>query len=157
MSDVYVAGSLRHTPKEWWEIYEKIADVVKKFGLQVHVPHIDTVNAANRNVEDIHNKNLDLETRARVYQKNLEFIKESKLFIAEVSNPSTGTGIEIGFALKQNKPIICLARKDVDVTSMVLGPAHLGLIKVIRYTDENEALNNLEKILSQEFKHLIQV
>lgn len=26
-SDVYIAGSLRHVPKEWWKIYEKTGKI----------------------------------------------------------------------------------------------------------------------------------
>ncbi len=155
MTDVYIAGSLRHTPKEWWKIYEKLADVAKKFGLNVHVPHIDTVDAANMSSEDIHNPNLDLSVRAKVYNKNLEVIKNSKLIIAEVSNPSIGTGIELGVALQHNKPIICLAKTGADITSMVLGPVNLGMIEMVRYENESEALNKLENVLTKKFSNLI--
>jgi len=147
MSLVYIAGSLRHTPKEWWQIYEKIGKVVSKNGLKPHIPHIDTGALVNQGPEDLHNPNLELSKRAEVYKTNFEMIKKSKLIIAEISYPSTGTGMEIGFALLMDKPVICLARENFDVTSMVLGPVHLGLINFIRYKDEKEALGKLDKIL----------
>ena len=155
MSDVYIADSLRQSPEEWWKIYEKIADVVKEFGLNPYVPHINTINDLNRTIEDIHNQDLDLSVRAESYKKNLEAIKNSKLVIAknsklviaEVTKSSTGTGVEIGFALQFGKPIICLAYKEVDITNMVLGPVHLGLIKLIRYKNENDALVELKNML----------
>jgi len=147
MPDVYIAGSLRHPPEEWWNIYEKIADVVKEFGLNPYVPHINTINDLNRTIEDIHNPDLDLSVREENYKKNLEAIKNSKLVIAEVTKSSTGTGVEIGFALQFGKLIICLAYKEVDITNMVLGPVHLGLIKIIRYKNENDALVELKNML----------
>lgn len=147
MSHVYIAGSLRHSPKEWWIIYEKIAKLVQELGLKTYVPHIDGIKKINQKVEALHDPNLDLSIRAKAYKANFEAIKNSKLLIAEVTQPSIGTGIEIGFALQMNKPIICLAQKDVDITSMVLGPVHLGLIKLIRYESEEDALEKLEKML----------
>lgn len=156
MSDVYVAGSLRHTSREWWKIYEKIADVVKEFGFNVHVPHIDTIKAVNGRVEDIHNPDLDISMRTEVYKKNFEVIKNCKLFVAEITQRSTGTGIEIGFALQMGKPIICLAHKDADVTSMVLGPANLGKINFIRYGTEEDALSQLKTVLENNFRNLIE-
>ena len=152
MPDIYIAGSLRHTPEEWWSVYEKISDVARKLGLETFVPHIDCAKKINQKNEELHNPNLDLSKRAEAYTTNLEAVKSSKLLIAEVTNTSTGTGVEIGFALKLKKPIICLARKDADVTSMVLGPAHLGLIKMIRYEEEGEALSKLEGMLKEMFK-----
>jgi nucleoside 2-deoxyribosyltransferase len=147
MPDVYIGGSLRHTPKEWWSIYEKLSDVVREMGLEPFVPHIDCTKIVKQKKEDLHNSGLDPAVRAKVYRTNLEAVKNSKLLIAEVTNTSTGTGVEIGFALHFKKPIICLARKNADVTSMVVGPAHMGLIKLVRYDNEDEALTKLKVIL----------
>jgi nucleoside 2-deoxyribosyltransferase len=143
---------LRHTPEEWWTIYEKMADIVKKLGLKTFVPHIDCAKKIRQKKKDIHNPKLDPSVRAKAYRVNLEAVRNSKLLIAEVTNTSIGTGVEIGFALQFKKPIICLARKDADVSSMVLGPAHLGLIKMIRYEKEEEALTKLESMLKEMLK-----
>jgi len=151
MTDVYIAGSLRHTPREWWGIYEKIGSVVGNFGFKVHVPHIDTVNDLGIDTGTIHYPNLDSETRSKVYNRNWDVVHNAKLIIAEVTNPSTGTGIEIGWALKLNKPLICLAHKDADVTSMVLGPVHQGKIDFIRYENEEDALMQLKTLLEKKF------
>ena len=148
MSDVFVAGSLRHAPREWWKIYENIAKLVKELGYTVHVPHIDTLNEINRGEEDLHNPDLDIEIRTKAYQANFEAIRKAKLMIAEVTRPSTGTGVEIQFAMQLKKKIICLANKDADVTSMILGPANLGMIEMIRYNDEEDALAKLRELLS---------
>lgn len=155
MTYIYVAGSLRHTPKEWWKIYEKIGNLCKELGFSVHVPHTDTVKDVGTTVNSIHDPNLDMKVRADVYKRNYKAISEAKLIIAEVTNPSTGTGVEIGFALKLNKPIICLAQRNVDLTSMVLGPAHIGSIDMIRYKDEEDALQQLKVLLETKFKNLV--
>jgi len=152
--DAYIAGSLRHSPKEWWFVYEKIAKVVQALGLKTYVPHIEGIKKVGMKKEELHDKNLNLAIRANAYKINFEAIKNSKLLIAEITKPSTGTGIEIGFALQMNKPIICLAQKDVDITSMVLGPVYLGLIKMIRYEKIDNALIKLKKLLKEIIKTL---
>jgi len=148
VADIYVAGSLRHAPREWWQIYEKIGAVAEKLGYTVHIPHVHTVGEVNNSASDLHNPNLDMGIRAKAYQKNYDVIKDARIIIAEVTRPSTGTGVEIGFGIMQNKQIICLAHKDVDISSMVLGPAHLGLLKMIRYEQECDALKQLEDVLT---------
>jgi nucleoside 2-deoxyribosyltransferase len=154
MPKVYIAGSLRHSSKEWWSFYEKIAKLAQKIGFKTHVPHIDSVKKINKSVDDLHNPNLSLSIRANAYKENLDAVSNSNLLIAEVTKLSIGTGVEIGFALQLNKSIICLAQKDVDITSMVLGPVHLGLIKLIRYENEADALKKLEKMLKDVINNL---
>lgn len=158
MADVYVAGSLRHTPREWHSIYEEIGAVVESAGLTAHVPHVNTVNDLGLDVNHLQDPNFDLEivlgARSRIYERNLEVVHNSKLIIAEVTDPSTGTGIEIGWALKLNKPVICLAHKDANVTSMVLGPAQLGLVDFIWYENVEDALSKLKNLLENKFRGL---
>lgn len=86
----------------------------------------------------------------QIYQKNLEAVKNARLIIAEVSRPSTGTGFELGVALEMGKRTVCLASKDADVTSMVHGAQHHGLMKLIRYSDEADALAQPEALLREE-------
>lgn len=154
MSDVYIAGSLRHAPKEWWSIYEKIGKLVEEFGLKAHIPHVDTIKDVGIDAGTIHNPNLDLETRSKVYKRNWDAVHNAKLIIAEITRPSIGTGIELGWVLESNKPIICLADKDADITSMVLGAVHSGRIDFIRYGSEEDALLQLKSLLEDKFKNL---
>lgn len=46
-----------------------------------------------------------------------ESIENSDLFIAEVSLPSTGQGIELAWANFANIPILCIYEKDAKVSS----------------------------------------
>lgn len=45
------------------------------------------------------------------------FYKELDLVIAEVSNPATGLGIELGFLYDDNVPIHCLYKKGNQISS----------------------------------------
>ncbi len=53
------------------------------------------------------------------------FFKTCDLIIAEVSYPSTGQGIELGWAVAQNLPVICIYKK---------GQKFSGALKVISNT-----------------------
>ena len=66
----------------------------------------------------------------------IELIKESDLFIAEVSKPSTGLGIELGIAHEYKIPIICIFK---------IGNTPSSSLKYIasrfkEYSDENSFL-----------------
>jgi len=46
------------------------------------------------------------------YMHNRNYYEDFDLVIAEVSNPSTGLGIELGFFYDEKKPIYCIYRGD---------------------------------------------
>ena len=147
--DVYIAGSLRHSPKEWWKFYERIAETIESVGLKAYVPHVQTIERMNQSVETIHDPNVSMDIRADAYKKNIEMVEGCRIIVAELTRLSVGTGVELGFALKMGKPIICLAKRGVDVTSMILGPAHMKMAKMIRYDTEEEAFEGLKQALKE--------
>lgn len=160
MSDVYISGSLTHTPKDEWDIYEKIGKVVEEFGLRPYIPHIHTPENINRSIEQITNSHTDFNDadtiHKDIFHNDMSFVEKSKLVIAEVSNPSIGAGVEIGTAFKTGKPVIYLARKDAVVSSFVRGPVQSGLAHMIRYENEEDALSQLKALLETKFKSLIE-
>jgi len=62
-----------------------------------------------------------------VYERDVAWICACNALIAEVSMPSHGVGYEIGFALEQGKPVLCLAQEGVSVSKMVTGNPHPAL------------------------------
>ncbi len=146
--DAYIAGALTDSKKESWKIYEDIGKVVEEFGLSAHIPHIHTGSFVGIDYRNTDLPKVDETIAAAVCRKNLEVVENAKIIIAEVSNPSTGTGIEIGHALNLGKKIICLANKNAKITNMIRGAASLGMIDLIRYENEEDALNQLRSVLS---------
>ena len=53
------------------------------------------------------------------YKHDRDFYKEIDLVIAEVSYPSTGLGIELGFLYDDNKPICCIHRSNKKISSSI--------------------------------------
>jgi nucleoside 2-deoxyribosyltransferase len=59
-----------------------------------------------------------------VYSRDVHWITECDMLLAEVSTPSHGVGYEIGFALALGKRVLCLYRKGRKVSKMILGNPH---------------------------------
>jgi hypothetical protein len=71
--------------------------------------------------------------------------KRCNLVIAEVSYPSTGVGIELGWANTYGVPIICI-HKTGTRPSLSL---HKLTQKFIEYHDSNELITKLTKFISR--------
>ena len=82
-----------------------------------------------------------------VYERDVAWIRACDALIAEVSVPSHGVGYEIGFALGQGKPVLCLAQSGVTVSKMITGNSHSGL-QVKTYRDVTEGINFIREFLS---------
>jgi nucleoside 2-deoxyribosyltransferase len=67
--------------------------------------------------------------RPFIFQRDLRWLQEADLFVAEVSLPSTGVGYEICQALHWGKPIVCLAQEHRVVSAMVEGNPAVTLIR----------------------------
>jgi nucleoside 2-deoxyribosyltransferase len=81
-----------------------------------------------------------------VYTRDTNWINACDLLIAEVSTPSHGVGYEIAFALKQNKPVLCLHRKGRTVSKMITGNRDPHLT-VLDYANESELIEKLQGYL----------
>ena len=71
-------------------------------------------------------------TDNQIYDRDINWLRQSDALIAEVSNPSLGVGIEIATALQQDKPVLCLVHDEVFLTKMITGNRHPRL-RVVRY------------------------
>ncbi|OGI16049.1 hypothetical protein A3K63_02125 [Candidatus Micrarchaeota archaeon RBG_16_49_10] len=74
--------------------------------------------------------------------KSLDLLKKSDYFVAEVSEPSTGVGIEIGWAYGNRKRMIFLAKKGAKVSRSI------GNLpgKMIEYRDAKDLKAKLGKM-----------
>jgi nucleoside 2-deoxyribosyltransferase len=83
-----------------------------------------------------------------VYDRDVAWIRSCDALIAEVSVPSHGVGYEIGFALENGKPVLCLARTDIPVSKMITGNPHSDL-QVGFYNDMEEGITIIRRFLSE--------
>ena len=82
-----------------------------------------------------------------VYDRDVTWIRACDALIAEVSVPSHGVGYEIGFALEQGKPVLCLTQTGITVSKMITGNSHPSL-QVKTYQNVAEGIALIRKFLS---------
>lgn len=83
-----------------------------------------------------------------VYRRDIEWITASEALIAEVSTPSHGVGLEIGYALSIGKPVLFCYREGVKVSKMITGNTSTGL-EVKAYTTPDEAKQVVHQFLRE--------
>ena len=75
-----------------------------------------------------------------VYERDVNWIKNCDVLIAEVSVPSHGVGYEIAFALEIGKPVLCIYETGRKVSKMITGNPDPALI--------TKSYANLEEAIS---------
>ncbi len=138
MKKIYFAGSITGG-RDDAPIYAKLIEYLKTKG------NVLTEHLGNSTLLSTGEKL----TNEEIYIRDVDWIKEADIVIAEVTKPSLGVGYELGFAEKLNIPIICLYRedetnKDKRLSAMIDGNKYNT---IIRYKDINDILFKLNKLL----------
>jgi len=128
--NIYFACSITGG-REFESVYQEIVTALTKDGHEIPTSHL--VNSGTVEKERI------LPPRD-VYERDVNWIKNCDVLIAEVSVPSHGVGYEIGFALNIGKPVVCLHQKERKVSKMITGnPDHA--LTVCAYSTVEEAIS----------------
>lgn len=138
--NIYFAGAIRGG-RDLQPIYSKIVEHLQSNGHEVL-----TVHVAQKNV-------LSSESRItpqEIYQRDMNWLQQCDLVIADVTVPSLGVGYEIAFALVYSKPILCLCQEGVNLSAMITGDTHEGL-EIEYYSDGQGAVTKIDSYL-QSFK-----
>lgn len=77
-----------------------------------------------------------------------EFYKNIDLFIAEVSNPATGLGIELGYADDDKTPIYCIYKKGNKYS----GSLTTITDKFYEYKNIDDMIRIIEEIICQNYQ-----
>jgi nucleoside 2-deoxyribosyltransferase len=81
-----------------------------------------------------------------VYERDVNWMDNCDVLIAEVSVPSHGVGYEIGYALNIGKPVLCIHQKERRVSKMITGNPTQA-ITVRAYSNNEEAISQLREYL----------
>jgi nucleoside 2-deoxyribosyltransferase len=130
----YFAGAIRGG-REKLDIYIKINKLLERYGeiLDKHV--------ADPNVEKIEKNN----SKEEIYNRDINWIKECDVLVAEISTPSLGVGYEISYAENLGKEIICVYDDNINISAMIGGNKNFELIN---YKNSNDLQNKLEDKLN---------
>jgi len=137
LKKVYFCGSIRGGRSDRL-IYEELIRHISKYA-EVLTEHIgDKLVAADHKMTD-----------QQIHDRDMDWLKESDMIIAEVSQISLGVGYEIGRAIEIGIPVVCLYRKDSDwqLSAMISGCTE---IKTFHYSNLDEAKEILNKILKRQ-------
>ena len=123
MKKILILGALP-TNKQRKEVYNAIIVVSKDFAKEVDSP-LDTAQ-------------FEGEDKKR-YERAMKNVKESDLVIAELSEPSTGSGIEIREAAHLKKKLLIIAKDGAEVSGLVKGSPDLTDMIVYKNIQELKA------------------
>ena len=134
---IYFAGSIRGG-RDDIELYIDIIEYLKNFG-EVLTEHIGNQTISS----DGENNMSDLD----IHDRDMNWLLDSDIIVAEVTNPSLGVGYEIGRAIENNKKIICLYRKNNKnrLSAMIAGAE-----KIININYSN--LNDFKLLIDKHLK-----
>ncbi len=134
--NIYFACSITGG-REFEAVYQAIVHALAEDGHQVPTAHLaESGVTAREAVIDPH----------EVYSRDVTWIRECDVLIAEVSMPSHGVGYEIGFALGNGKPVLALYQEGRKVSKMISGNPDPKLAVKI-YQKPEDAIQSVRKFL----------
>jgi 2'-deoxynucleoside 5'-phosphate N-hydrolase len=133
---IYFAGSIRGG-RDDAAIYARIIELLNPFGTVV-TEHLGdaaiTLGGENASDRDIHDRDIN-------------WLRQADVIVAEVTMPSVGVGYEIGRAVEWGKRIVCLYRPSHDrkLSGMIAGCPG---VTVYNYQDVTELPDLLQRALA---------
>ena len=135
--NIYFAGSIRGG-RDNQGMYFEIISILKQYG-NVCTEHIGSAELSPLGEQELED--------TYIYERDMYWLRQADILVADVSIPSTGVGYEIGFAENLGKKILCLYREGSPqkISGMINGNTNL----TIRVYKDKEGL---EQILEGFFK-----
>ena len=125
---IYFGGSIKGGRSKV-EDCKKIVDYLKTVGtvLDEHVADLN-LKSTGETIGPV-----------EIYKRDVNWINECDILIAEVTVPSLGVGYEIGYAESLNKKIICLYQANENLSAMIKGNENITQI----------SYNNIDELLTE--------
>lgn len=132
---IYFAGSIRGG-RDDKENYKKIIRWLKEYGV-VLTEHIGLDSLTSDGQTQF--------SEEKIYTQDTDWVRESNIVIAEVTQVSLGVGYELGFAESLGKRVICLfnTSSEKSLSAMIRGNKKL---EVIDYSSLEEIPNILKEV-----------
>ena len=135
---VYFSGSIAGG-RNYLEIYKKIVTHLTTKGHHVLTEHIIIDN-----IFEFENQLKPEE----IYQRDIDWLKDCDVMIAEVSNPSLGVGFEICYALEREIPTLCVYQSGILVSRMIVGNTSPN-ITIFEYSEEESLYQKLDEFMNR--------
>lgn len=133
---IYFAGSIRGGRNDA-DHYYTIINMLQQYGtvLTEHVGNNEMLKQ-EKSLTDI-----------QIHNRDVAWIEDSDVMVAEVTQPSLGVGYELALAMHKKIKVLCLFRSNGNnkLSAMIAGQPYF---KVVNYN----LLNEVESILKHYFK-----
>ena len=111
--NIYFCGSIRGG-RDLASTYAEMIAMLGSYGrvLTEHLGSDEVIEAKDRVLSD-----------KEIHDRDLQWIVESDMLVAEVTVPSLGVGYEIGRAIEMGKPALCLFKQgsEYTISAMIAG------------------------------------
>lgn len=126
MIKIYCAGAIKGDTN-YQQYYTEIIKIVESAGFNA---------LSELNIELSVKKNL---TDKEIYERDINWLSESKKMIAEVSGASLGVGYEIAYALNLLKiPVLAVYHNSIEKVSAMITGCSSQLLQVRQYEDADD-------------------
>ena len=129
---ILITGSVMTSNSESVDTYNKIISIIGETDYKVLSP-IDTMKFNGSDEER--------------YDRAMNVLDETKIMIAEMSNVSTGQGMEIQKANMLNIPILVIAKNGSKISGLVKGCKNVK--DIIYYDDVNDIKERLTEFIRE--------
>lgn len=130
---ILITGAVLSSNNDSIDIYNKIISWLDNSKYEISSP-LDTMKFKGNDIER--------------YDRAMNLLQDTKLIIAEMSNISTGQGMELQEATILNIPVLVIAKNDSKISGLVKG---CKSVKDIVYYDEIEDIkNNILRFIKEE-------
>ena len=130
---VFLSGSIRGG-RQMLPTYRHICRFLKSNGVDVLSWHVADTALGEKEAKM---------SEQQIYDRDIGLLKISDCIIAEVTIPSIGVGYEICSGLGMGLPVLCVHKKEANVSAMLLGNSDGNVI-----VEEYANYEHLENIIS---------
>ena len=134
--NIYFSCSITGGRKDQ-HIYQRIVDYLIENGHEVPTAHLAS--------SDVMKDESDLNA-IDVYKRDMKWVRNCDMLIAEVSTPSHGVGYEIAAAIFLGKHVMCCYQKDKKISKIISGNTRENM-HVFAYKSEGDLISEIESFL----------
>ena len=130
---IYFVGSIRGG-RDDKNLYKELITHIKNYG-EVLTEHIGEADLDESGESSLNDK--------EIHDRDMSWLLSADVIIAEVSTPSLGVGYELGRSIENNKPVLCLFRKDSTkrLSAMIAGSSTITNKEYSTLTEAKELID----------------
>lgn len=134
---IYFAGAIRGGRNDA-ALYHEMIKYLQSFGtvLTEHVGDMGLSQEGDDGPDDM-----------SIHDRDMAWLRDCDLILAEVTLPSLGVGYELGWACALNKPVLCLYRREIGkrLSAMIAGS---DTIVTAQYSDMEQARKIIRQFIA---------